>query len=66
MEAQIPHAEVSLLSALLRSRHFSLNLKTFLWFLLFLLLLTVLTYGEQGWKRGKLEAGVGCDNLWAN
>lgn len=30
---------------LTRSRHFSLNLKTFLWFLLFLLLLTGLTYG---------------------
>uniref|UniRef100_A0A8C8T452 Sad1 and UNC84 domain containing 2 n=1 Tax=Peromyscus maniculatus bairdii TaxID=230844 RepID=A0A8C8T452_PERMB len=30
---------------LTRSRHFPLNLKTFLWFLLFLLLLTGLTYG---------------------
>lgn len=47
--------DVCLLSVLLRSRHFSPNLKSFLWFLLLLLLLTGLTYGKQGWKRGKLD-----------
>ncbi|CAO2601707.1 SUN domain-containing protein 2 [Lemmus lemmus] len=35
----------SLLDVFVLTRHFSLNLKTFLWFLLFLLLLTGLTYG---------------------
>ncbi|KAK7804229.1 hypothetical protein U0070_019353 [Myodes glareolus] len=58
----------SLLDVFVLTRHFSLNLKTFLWFLLFLLLLTGLTYGEQGWKKGKIEADGGgrCDSRWAN